>query len=82
MPAPDPDLDLLQALDRRERRAEWRLALIAALGGLVLAAVFYGGCIGGLHCTREAASDGAGLVFVAGAVLLFLTLGRWGVRLR
>jgi hypothetical protein len=76
MTVPDPDKDILEKLDRRERR---RTIL---LGGVA----FAGGCAGGLIAyeimkrvfkwTAPAPLDGALLVFVGVGLWLFLKLNK------
>ena len=74
MALPDPDQDLLNKLDRRQRRSEF-LSLAPAMG-LAFAAGLAGYAIArfALHWDGETALDIAGLVCVFGVCLAYLSV--------
>jgi hypothetical protein len=72
---PDPDQDLLDKLDHRQRRTE--ILSLAPAFGLALAAglVAFGFLRFGIHWSREMALDAAGLVFILAALVAYLRRG-------
>jgi hypothetical protein len=69
MALPDPDQDLLNKLDRRQRRSEY-LSLAPGLGAALAAGLAsFAVARFGLHWDAETARDGAALVGIFGACL-------------
>ena len=68
----DPDQDLLNKLDRQERRSDaWSMA--PAFGvALAAALVTFGILRFGIHWSTESALDVAGLTFILSACLAYL----------
>jgi hypothetical protein len=61
---PDPDKDILDKLDRRERRAEILAIAIALCGGLVVASLAYEILRHALSIGPQAAGDCTALIFI------------------
>jgi hypothetical protein len=74
MAFPDPDKDILDALDRQERKSQFLSALAAAAVALIGAAIAY--MLLRSVSDGRVARDGAILVFLAAAVGLFVKLSR------
>ena len=73
---PDPDDDILQKLDRQERRSEILSGGFALVGALVVAAGCYELLRWGFHWLALAARDGAAVIFIVVGIGLFLKLNR------
>ena len=76
MNVPDPDNDILQKLDRRERRSEILSGGFALVGALIAGAASYELLKRGFHWVALAARDGGAVVFIVVCIGLFLKLNR------
>jgi hypothetical protein len=76
MTVPDPDNDILEKLDRRERRRKILQAVAAFAGGCVAGLVAFEIMNRVFKWTAPAPLDGAFVVFVGVALWLFLKLSK------
>jgi hypothetical protein len=76
MTIPDPDKDLLDKIDRRERRAEFRSAVVAGAVGMATAMAAYALMTSGFGWPSSIARDVAIVAFIGCALLLFVKLSK------
>ena len=73
---PDPDKDLLDKMDRRERKAEFRSAVVAGAVGMAAAMAAYAIMRSGFGWPYSVARDVAIVAFIGCALGLFLKLSK------